>query len=277
MSFVLNKIPCHSPQMLLEADVPKSLTEGIVDTSFENVVSFLDASDSRNKGLHNVVNENKFEYHQTVQTISTAVQLQQVRSSTKYPTGSHSRRTSNVEHKVVPVTEGVQLILQYDVFVPQEKDDSHDFNDSSNLDKAIQEIITSGMEEVGFLLHHLYCRASIHIEYLKGANAIIYARLSQVFDVSLIPVILEEISMDTEWAGQEMAVYKAFKKGAVGGHMRKKAKISTKFHLSLVSDVMEISSEDYIKRTGNEVQEAECHYFGGGMFIREKRLEAQVI
>ncbi len=60
MSFILNKIPCRSPQVLLEADVLKSLTEGIVNTSFENVVSFFDTSDSRNKGLRDV-NENKFE------------------------------------------------------------------------------------------------------------------------------------------------------------------------------------------------------------------------
>lgn len=32
------------------------------DMSVENMVSFLDTPDSRNKGLHNVVNENKFEY-----------------------------------------------------------------------------------------------------------------------------------------------------------------------------------------------------------------------
>ncbi|SJL15597.1 uncharacterized protein ARMOST_19099 [Armillaria ostoyae] len=217
---------------------------------------------------------------------------------------------TDVEHKVEPVTEGVRLILQYDVFVSHEEADLHEFDDYSNLDKvsgksrlhhsyekiydhelqapsgssnedslsslvdAIQEIIASGTEEVGIPLRHLYRQASIRKEYLKGADAIIYAKLSQVFDVSLVPVVLEEISMDGEWTGEEMAVYKALEHGAVRGHTRKKARSSTEFHLNLVSDVMEISSEEYIEHTGNEAQEAECRYFGGGMFLREKGSEA---
>ncbi len=143
--------------------------------------------------------------------------------------------------------------------------------------KAIQEIIASGTEEVGFPLRHLYRQASICKEYLKGADAIIYAKLSHIFDVSFVPVILEESSLDGEWTGEEMAVYKALGRGAVGGHTRKKARTSTEFHLNLVSDVMEISSRGYIEHTGNEAQEAECRYFGGGMFICEKRSKAQVI
>ncbi len=39
-------------------ELPESLPEVVVDTSVENVVSFLDASDSRNKCLRDVVNEN---------------------------------------------------------------------------------------------------------------------------------------------------------------------------------------------------------------------------
>ncbi|KAK0436169.1 hypothetical protein EV421DRAFT_1739817 [Armillaria borealis] len=220
---------------------------------------------------------------------------------------------TDVEHKVEPVTEGVRLILQYDVFVSHEEGDPHEFDDYSNLDKvsgksrlhhssenvydhelqapcgssnedsvsslvdAIREIIASGTEEVGFPLRHLYRQASIRKEYLKGADAIIYAKLTQVFDVSLVPMILEEISIDGDWTGEEMAVYKALEHRAVGGHTRKKARSSTEFHLNLVSDVMEISSEEYIEHTGNEAQEAECRYFGGGMFLREKRSEAQVV
>ncbi|KAK0244929.1 hypothetical protein EDD85DRAFT_785296 [Armillaria nabsnona] len=220
---------------------------------------------------------------------------------------------TDVEHKVEPVTEGVRLILQYDVIVSREKDDGHGFDDSSHLDKvsgksrlhysdnkiydhglqapsgssnedsisslvkAIQKIIASGTEEIRFPLRHLYRQASICKEYLKGADAIIYAKLSQVFDVSLVPVILEESSLDGEWTGEEMAVYKALGNGAVGGHTRKKARTSTEFHLNLVSHVMEISSEDYIPYTGNEAQEAECRYFGGGMFIREKKSDAPVV
>ncbi len=133
------------------------------------------------------------------------------------------------------------------------------------------------MEEVGIPLCHLYHQASVHKEYLKGVNTIIYMKLSQVFNISLVPVILKESSLDSEWMGEEMAVSKALGHGEVGGHTRKKARTSTEFHLNLILDVMEISREEYIEHMGNKVQEAECSCFRGGMFIHEKRFEAEVI
>ncbi|KAK0429862.1 hypothetical protein EV421DRAFT_1744933, partial [Armillaria borealis] len=208
---------------------------------------------------------------------------------------------TDVEHKVEPVTEGVRIILQYDVFVSGPSRSStpncdlegsildmvvfhshmgchyHDneLQAPSGLSKessllalvdAIQEIIDSGTEEV----------ASIQKEYLKGIDAVIYARLGEVFDVELVPVILEETSVGGKWTGEEFSVYKALgDKCEVDGSPRKKAKISTEFHLSALSDLVEISRTDYIEYTGNESQEADCRYFGGGMFLRSKNAAAQ--
>ncbi len=106
---------------------------------------------------------------------------------------------TDVEHKVEPVTEGVRIILQYDVFVSEPSRSSTpncDLEDSildmvvfhshmgchyhdnelqapSGLSKessllalvdAIQEIIDRGTEEVGTQLCHLYRQASIRKE-----------------------------------------------------------------------------------------------------------------
>ncbi|KAK0460284.1 uncharacterized protein EV420DRAFT_1536048 [Desarmillaria tabescens] len=214
---------------------------------------------------------------------------------------------TDVEHKVEPVTDGVRLILQYDVFVsPEKSDEDDDFDNSfsnldnvsgksrlgydekpydneiqvpsgfsnetslSNLVDAIQEILVSGTEEVGIPLRYLYRQASIRKEYLKGVDAIIYAKLSQIFNVSLVPVILEESSLEGEWTGEEMAAYKVLDDEEKAGRSSKKAKTSTEFHLNNVSDILEISSTEYIEHTGNEAQEADCRYFGGGMFLRAK-------
>ncbi|KAK0244884.1 hypothetical protein EDD85DRAFT_760049, partial [Armillaria nabsnona] len=137
---------------------------------------------------------------------------------------------TDVEHKVEPVTEGVRIILQYDVFVSKPSRSSTpncDLEDSildmvvfcshmgcyhhnnelqapSGLSKessllvlvdVIHEIIDNGTEEVGIPLRHLYRQASIRKEYFKDFNAIIFASISKVFDVELVPVILEETSL----------------------------------------------------------------------------------
>ncbi|KAK0438850.1 uncharacterized protein EV420DRAFT_1207547 [Desarmillaria tabescens] len=218
---------------------------------------------------------------------------------------------TDVEHKVEPVTEGVRIILQYDVFVSElslpstPNSDTEDskldmvaFHSSIRCDDhgnelqatsrfasedsisalvdAIQEIISSGTEEVGIPLRYLYRQASIREEYLKGLDAIIYARLSEVFDVELAPVILEENSIEGKWTGEEFSVYKASSgnKHEEGESPRKRARRPTEFHLSAVSEIVEISRTDYIEHTGNESQEADCRYFGGGMFLRAKNSEA---
>ncbi|KAK0436104.1 hypothetical protein EV421DRAFT_1981775 [Armillaria borealis] len=213
---------------------------------------------------------------------------------------------TDVEHKVEPVTDGVRLILQYDVFVSLEQDDpDDDFDDyDSNLDNVsgksrldfgkkpydnqvqapsgfsneaslsalvaeIQKIIAGGTDEVGIPLRHLYRQASIRKEYLKGVDANIYEKLSHAFTVSLVPVILGEKGSEYgQWLGEGMMVYKASDDGQEVGSN------STEFHLNDISDIVEISNKEYVERVGNHSQEANCKYFGGGMFFRAKSLSA---
>ncbi|KAK0244886.1 hypothetical protein EDD85DRAFT_898752 [Armillaria nabsnona] len=222
---------------------------------------------------------------------------------------------TDVEHKVEPVTEGVRLVLRYDVFVTEQSSRSstpdpyledsgesfldgvalhssmgcHDHNNElqapsgfskesslSALVEALHEIIDDGTEEVGIPLRHLYRQASIRKEYLKGIDAVIYARLGEVFNVELVPVILEENTVERSWTREEFCVYKAVgEKNEEDGSPTKRARSSTEFHLSALSDIVEISRQDSIDYTGNESQEADCRYFGGGMFICAKDSNAQ--
>ncbi|KAK0458233.1 uncharacterized protein EV420DRAFT_1682270 [Desarmillaria tabescens] len=158
-------------------------------------------------------------------------------------------------------------------------------SDVQALVEAVQKVISSGTEEIGIPLRHLYRQSSICKEYLKGVDAVIYAALSAVFDVSLVPVILRENTehVYSEWTESSepksiISVYKVIEgngdeeddddddEGA-----RKRVRRSTEFHLSGVSDLVEISRKEYIEHTGNEAQEAEYKYFGGGMFIKAKK------
>ncbi|KAF8917406.1 hypothetical protein CPB85DRAFT_1250218 [Mucidula mucida] len=137
---------------------------------------------------------------------------------------------TDVEHKVDPVTEGVRLVLQYDVYVTTTEDgddDDCDMEDEDNYfsDKPIYDIINTEdqqcyssyelpdvtanedalkrltkslkavlkqkeTQEVGFPLRHLYRQQSILPQYLKGVDALMFRHLSSLFEVSLHPILL---------------------------------------------------------------------------------------
>ncbi|KAK0445263.1 hypothetical protein EV421DRAFT_1734935 [Armillaria borealis] len=142
---------------------------------------------------------------------------------------SWSGSASDLQHNVEPVTSGTRLrpirlywpvtsclysrlrVRLYDPryrerkiadgfhgggfrFGPPHENDSRQFPSSSPCDiqtliGAIQKIISSGTEEIGIPLRHLYRQSK---EYLKGFDAAIYVALSLVHDVPLVPVILRE-------------------------------------------------------------------------------------
>ncbi|KAJ6488463.1 hypothetical protein C8R47DRAFT_1125563 [Mycena vitilis] len=139
---------------------------------------------------------------------------------------------TDIEHMVEPVTEGVRIILQFDVHVEKAKDgeagedeeeeDDEDAyegniateahclkpdiptsiplstaaNDAIMLDiiGAIENLHADGVHEVGFPLQHLYRKASVLPAYLKCTDSRLYEALRQKFCVSLHPVLLEESS-----------------------------------------------------------------------------------
>ena len=212
---------------------------------------------------------------------------------------------TDTEHRVEPVTEGVRIVLQYDVEIGEKHDDDSDDGDEYTpwMDKfaddysrrmeyealmqatsdkaAVEKVITiiskmhkSRVKEVAFAMQHLYRKASIIPHYLKGSDAVLYSALlaSGRFDVSLHPVVLREAS-DIEGALEKRYAYRVD-----GTTMStsdelpplKKRKVSRKFHIPKFSAITQISSQHYVEHTGNEAVPAEYRYFGGGMFVRAK-------
>ena len=128
------------------------------------------------------------------------------------------------------------------------------------------------------MLQHLYRKSSIQGEYLKGSDATLYDALgvSGEFDVSH-PVIFREVSeMDSE-SKLDHYVYRmdvevSESDSDLDEPPRKKQKQNkpAAFHIPELSEIQEISRQDYVEYTGNEPIHAEYRYFGGGMFVRPK-------
>ncbi|KAK0185153.1 hypothetical protein F5146DRAFT_1071615 [Armillaria mellea] len=133
---------------------------------------------------------------------------------------------TDVEHKVDTVTEGIRLVLQYDVYIQDEDEDPDsyhhrghdsklfvehlrhgteapvpeifDYSSLKELSDAISEVHKKGTGEVSIPLRHLYRQTSIRPEYLKGVDAVIYEKLSQTFKVSLLPILLVETIIEDD-------------------------------------------------------------------------------
>lgn len=216
---------------------------------------------------------------------------------------------TDVEHKVKPVTKGTRIVLQYDVSLTpltdsEDEEENHDpfaagagvspiqyrksimdlsklvnpfdaYKDNSadleQLTKYITDMHTSQkLNEVGFALSHLYRKASIRPEYLKGIDAVLYAHLSKTFDVSLCPVTLDQVTTsDGSWDREALTACKSpsihdAENQLPKGPLIDNAKI---FHLPPEYSSKQLSSVEYLEHTGNEPQYGECTYFSGGMFV----------
>jgi hypothetical protein len=149
-----------------------------------------------------------------------------------------------------------------------------------------------GTEEVAFAMQHLYRKNSILPEFLKGADAPLHrALVSASFDVTLRPVVLHTT---TDWDGSSgpyMAVRWNDKKKKSSNPNRESGSSddgsnadseseddedrggaqAEVFHLPKFSAIKQISCKEYIEHTGNEAQPGERKYFGGGMFVRQKK------
>ncbi|OJA11755.1 hypothetical protein AZE42_06318 [Rhizopogon vesiculosus] len=221
---------------------------------------------------------------------------------------------TDTEHKVMPVTKGVRVVLQYNVEVvgeepPAKEDDketpleeaarrrkhlaSH-FTTYPNLDKTliqgvineIRKLYEQGTNIVAFPLTHLYRLASIKKEYLKGTDSALFDALSNHFDVSIYPVVINFTDMGEDLGGQDCVtyIYKATSKeddsdsdsdspSHYGYHSRRRVSNAIKgasFHLPGASAIQQISEKPFLEYIGNESQMGEAKYYGGGMFIKPK-------
>jgi hypothetical protein len=211
---------------------------------------------------------------------------------------------TDTEHRVEPITEGVRIILQYDIEVvtgTEKKTVEEDFDYEwplgvvstaySNRTKClgvaqatadkdavegvietIKRLHTSGVGEVSFALQYLYRKASIRPEFLKGSDAYLYDALveSRAFNVALYPVVLVE-SGDDSMTGERFAYLFGDNDNQETNELKSDEKPSGfEFHIPKLSAIEKISSQDYIEYTGNESMLAEYRYFGGGMFVKPK-------
>ncbi|KAF8917408.1 hypothetical protein CPB85DRAFT_1452882 [Mucidula mucida] len=235
---------------------------------------------------------------------------------------------TDVEHKVDPVTEGVRVVLQYDVYVTttEDDDDSDMENEAEDPDKPIYEVLNTARlqryssyelpdsteneealerliktlnalmkqnktQEVGFPLRHLYRQQSILPQYLKGVDALMFRRLSPLFEISLHPILLSattdrdggsyytreasamvnkciinakpEPTEEEEWDDEDEWTKSMRQKYAVTEEVE-----GAEFYLYDAIDVRHISSVEYVEHMGTEAQEGSSKYFGGGMFLR---------
>jgi hypothetical protein len=218
---------------------------------------------------------------------------------------------TDTEHRVEPVTEGVRIVFQYDIEAVEQEEEEETDNWGDEVDPwmdkvqddyfsrievqgiaqttsdkdAVEKVITiitelhkSGVEEVAFAMQHLYRKAAISAQCLKGSDAVLYNALLACgfFDISLHPVMLQETS---DYDGNKIKEHYAYCFDDVGmestassnlAPLAKKKKLSREFHVPKLSAIEKISSRNYIDYTGNEAMPAEHRYFGGGMFIRAK-------
>jgi len=200
---------------------------------------------------------------------------------------------TDTEHKVEPVTKGIRVILQYDVEVgPRVLDPYYDetetlldeienhsanrksYQESSESltgDKEIVKKITDiieglfvdGEKEVAFAMQYLYRKSSILPEFLKGTDAQLYKVLAGRFDVTLRPVVLHSGSdYNGRFETPQATIWDEDKRDSD----------ATRLHLPMVSAIKQISCKEYMEHTGNESQDGELRYFGGGMFVRQKEV-----
>lgn len=246
--------------------------------------------------------------HQGVETI---VDMHPTKYSTKY--GDELRAVvvafyTDIEHKVMPVIKGTRLVLQYDVEVVEvpprtrayrpsyaplkEAVDRHQhvesrINTYPNFDQKlvqavvdeIRELHKEGTTVVAFPLAHLYRKASIKKEYLKGSDSALFDALENHFNVTLHPVLIRAI-LDGINLGIDEELFFAHKyksseeekSSHAKGRVRRVVR-NASFYLPRASAILQLSLPNGV-HLGNEAQiGGEARYFGAGMFVEPKSEE----
>lgn len=202
---------------------------------------------------------------------------------------------TDTEHKVMPVTKGVRLVLQYDVEVIGEKPpdskydtpleealeeavDRHEHltshvTTSPNLDKTliqgvvdeIRKLHEQGTHIVAFPPAHLYRLASVRKEYLKGTDSALFDALNDHFDVSINPIVIS-FTDGGELGGQSCVAYIYTTESKKGSYKDSPKVIQgPSFHLPGASAIQQISMIPFLEYIGNESQYGETKYYAGNV------------
>lgn len=232
-----------------------------------------------------------------------------------HPAASHSKKSgdelrpvvvafyTDTEHKVMPVTQGTRLVLQYDVeaveqaprywgspsytplreAVRRHQHIASRINTYPNLDQKvlqavvdeIRELHEKGTTVVAFPLTHLYRKASVKKEYLKGTDSALFDALENHFNVVLHPVLIRAV--EDGWERREEFFAHKYKSSeeepshAKGRGCRVFKNAS--FHLPQASAILQLSLPNGA-HLGNEAQvSGEARYYGAGMFVEPKSEE----
>ncbi|OAX33690.1 hypothetical protein K503DRAFT_504095 [Rhizopogon vinicolor AM-OR11-026] len=217
---------------------------------------------------------------------------------------------TDMEHKIMPVTKGVRVVLQYDVEVIGEevamrtqrlatggKVCTYLKPDKTSIQAVvdeIQELHNKGTKIVAFPLFHLYRRASVKREYLKGNDSVLFDALNNHFDVSVNTVL---ICYDTD-EGEDLVNCVAYRysHGVVPETKKEELEDASanseedsssedgftyrhdargwviklaSFHLPRASAIEKLL-EQPLDWLGNESQQTETKYYGAGMFVKPK-------
>jgi hypothetical protein len=244
---------------------------------------------------------------------------------------------TDMEHKVMPVTKGVRFVLQYDIEVVKERRFPSRYPREEHLEEVacrslilektgrmttylrpkhdnilfqaiideIQELHNKGKKTVGFPLFHLYRRASVKREYLKGNDSTLFDVLNDHFDISVNTVLIchekEEDRKTTKgciayrystlpvletkkvepgsedgYDSEERPEFDSgsdsdLEDGHTYGHTTGNVVRGASFHLPGASAVEEILKQQLAEWLGNEEQDQEqTKYYAAGMFVNPK-------
>jgi hypothetical protein len=238
-----------------------------------------------------------------------------------HPTTSRSKKSGDMlkpvvvafftdtEHKVMPVTKGTRLVLQYDVEVEQTSDSDSDSEivtpNYTPLDEAVErhEHVTyesrtitypnldpklfqaivdeirvlqeEGSTPVAFPLTHLYRKASIKKENLKGTDSALFNALKNHFNVFLHPVLIRAVEDGSECYREENIFAHEYK-SIEEKHAKKQRRAvhtNASFHLPRFCAILQLSLPNWIYLGNSAEIIGEARYYGAGMFVEPKSEE----
>ncbi|KAG1738780.1 hypothetical protein EDB19DRAFT_1982378, partial [Suillus lakei] len=243
------------------------------------------------------------------QGVETSVNIHPTKYSTK--SGDELRPVvvafyTDTEHKVMPVTKGSRLVLQYDVEVVEQPSRewvsppsytplkeavrrhqhiASRINTYPNLDQKLMQAVVDEIRElhkegttvVAFPLTHLYRKASVKKEYLKGSDSALFDALENHFDVVLHPVLIRAIEDGNDFDCLEKFYAHKYKSSeeepSQAERQGRRVFKNASFYLPRASAILQLSLPNGVN-LGNEAQiSGEARYFGAGMFVEPKSKE----
>ena len=136
---------------------------------------------------------------------------------------------------------------------------------ASELDKLLKK---DPVQKFALVLKHRYTTKSLKPELLKSVDQLLWTELSQTFDISIMPVLIEE-SGDYE-DGCTSFTAKPFDLYSLDKDEKKEDKCKTWVITgSRESEALHMFSQSYIEHTGNEAQPAEEKYLVSCLIVHK--------